>query len=203
LDERNQVYARLRRFQEFREANPLEVARDEYHSKWYLPAIRELALAKDFRADPAWIAGRLVPSIKPSEAEAALVILQRLEMLTPAADGGLKPGTPLVTTGAETANLHMVNFHRSMMRLASESLERIPAPQRDISSVTLCVGADGLEHIKRAIVRFRRELLALSDLEPQPEQVVQVNFQLFPLSTAASDSSEADAGEAVSQGAPA
>ena len=182
LDERNESYGRLRRFQEFRDAQEIQIARDDYHSKWYLPAIRELALASDFQPDPAWIAARLCPPIKPAEAKAALEILQKLEMLVPQSDGGLKPGTPLVTTGAETANLHMVQYLRTMMNLASESLERIPAASRDISSVTLCVGVDGLELIKQAIVRFRRELLKLSELETDPRQVVQVNFQLFPLS---------------------
>lgn len=183
LDERNESYGRLRRFQEFRDAQEIQIARDDYHSKWYLPAIRELALATDFRPDPEWIAARLCPTIKPAEAKNALEILQKLEMLVPQEDGGLKPGTPLVTTGPETANLHMVQYHRTMMTLASESLERVSAGSRDISSVTLCIGVDGLELVKQAIVRFRRELLKLSELERDPRQVVQVNFQLFPLST--------------------
>jgi uncharacterized protein (TIGR02147 family) len=182
LDERNQVYARLRRFEAYRDANPLELARDEYHSNWYLPAIRELALAADFRGDPSWIAQRLVPAIKPLEAARALEVLQRLEMLALDEQGVLRPRTPTVTTGAETANLHMVNYHRTMMQLASESLERIAAAQRDISSVTLCLGDEGLEQVKRAIVRFRRELLELAEREAVPRRVVQVNFQLFPLS---------------------
>lgn len=183
LDERNESYGRLRRFQEFREAQAIQIARDDYHSKWYLPAIRELALATDFVSDPEWIAARLCPPIKPAEAQSALDVLQKLEMLVPQEGGGLRPGTPLVTTGAETANLHMVQYHRTMMGLASESLERIPAASRDISAVTLCVGVDGLELVKQAVVRFRRELLKLSELETDPRQVVQVNFQLFPLSS--------------------
>ncbi len=185
IDERNEVYSRVRRFRQYREANQLQIAADEYHSRWYLPAIRELALATDFRADPEWIARRLVPKIKPSEARFALDVLCQLNMLVPGEGGKLKQGTPLVSTGAETASLHMVNFHRSMMQLASESLDRISYEQRDISSVTMCLGPDGLEMIKHAIVRFRRELLELSELEQAPEQVVQVNFQLFPLSTGA------------------
>lgn len=183
LHERNESYGRLRRFQEFRDAQEIQIARDEYHSKWYLPAIRELALCSDFEPDPEWIAARLCPPIKPSEAKSALDILQKLEMLVRQSDGKLKPGTPLVTTGAETANLHMVQYHRTMMSLASESLERVPAASRDISAVTLCVGVDGLELVKQAIVKFRRELLKLSELDTDPRQVVQVNFQLFPLSS--------------------
>jgi len=40
--------------------------------------------------------------------------------------------------------------------------------------------------VKAAIVKFRRELLAMSELEVEPTQVVQVNFQLFPLSAGSS-----------------
>jgi len=187
MDERNEIYARLKRYAQYREANRLQIAQDEYHSKWYLPAIRELALAEDFEADPEWIAARLEPQIKPAEANAALETLQHLRMLVPDEHGRLRQGTPHVTTGAETASLHMVNYHRTMMRLASESLERVPYDQRDISAVTLCLGRDGLEHVKRAIVRFRRELLKLSELEQNPRQVVQLNFQLFPLSSSGED----------------
>jgi uncharacterized protein (TIGR02147 family) len=182
LDARNEAYSRLKRYAQYREANQLQIAADEYHSKWYLPAIRELALAEDFVADPDWIAAKLVPRIKPAEARAALQTLTQLAMLVPDSEGRLRQGTPHVTTGAETASLHMVTYHRTMMRLASEALERVDHAERDISSVTLCLGEDGLENVKSAIVRFRRELLKLSELEPRPRQVVQVNFQLFPLS---------------------
>lgn len=184
MDERNESYSRLKRYAQYREANQLQLAQDEYHSKWYLPAIRELVLAEDFRPDPKWIAERLTPKIRPSEAQAALQTLKQLNMLEVDDQARLRQGTPHVTTGAETASLHMVNYHRTMMGLASEALERVNYEQRDISSVTLCLGRDGLEHVKRAIVRFRRELLKLSELERRPRQVVQVNFQLFPLSDA-------------------
>jgi uncharacterized protein (TIGR02147 family) len=192
MDERNESYTRLKRYAQYREANRLQLAQDEYHSKWYLPAIHELALAEDFQADPNWIAARLVPKIKPSDAKAALDVLEQLKMLVPDEQGRLVQGTTHVTSGAETAGLHMVNYHRTMMGLASEALERVAYEQRDISAVTLCLGTDGLENVKRAIVRFRRELLKLSELEQSPRQVVQVNFQLFPLSTTGDDESESE-----------
>jgi hypothetical protein len=42
---------------------------------------------------------------------------------------------------------------------------------------------DGIERLKRLIEGFRRELLDLSAEERDPRQVVQINFQLFPLSS--------------------
>jgi hypothetical protein len=39
-----------------------------------------------------------------------------------------------------------------------------------------------LAAFKERIQRVRRELLELSALDKNPEQVIQINFQLFPLS---------------------
>jgi hypothetical protein len=36
--------------------------------------------------------------------------------------------------------------------------------------------------LKERINEFRRELLQISELEGEPERVVQTNFQLFPMS---------------------
>ena len=38
--------------------------------------------------------------------------------------------------------------------------------------------------VKRAVQRFRRELLELAELDPNPRQVLQLNLQLFPLTRA-------------------
>jgi hypothetical protein len=46
-----------------------------YYSKWYLPAIRELAASRGFRGDPAWIASHLTPPISKREARTAVDIL--------------------------------------------------------------------------------------------------------------------------------
>ena len=56
IDERTEHYRKLCRERRFRERHKLEPAQDLYHSRWYLPAIRELAGSVDFEADPEWIA---------------------------------------------------------------------------------------------------------------------------------------------------
>ena len=78
--------------------------------------------------------------------------------------------------------MHIANYHRTMMARAAASIDTVDRANRDISSVTLCVGPDGLRRLKERVQRFRRELLELSVLEDDPQQVIQMNFQLFPLS---------------------
>jgi uncharacterized protein (TIGR02147 family) len=58
----------------------------------------------------------------------------------------------------------------------------VPREEREISSLTLCVSHDVLLRLKERIREFRKELLAIAELEGKPERVVQLNFQLFPLS---------------------
>jgi uncharacterized protein (TIGR02147 family) len=68
------------------------------------------------------------------------------------------------------------------MDRAAEALDTIPREEREISSITLCVSHEVLLDLKERIREFRRELLQLAELEGEPERVVQLNFQLFPLS---------------------
>ncbi len=97
-------------------------------------------------------------------------------------EGVLRQVDALLSTGPETRGVHIANYHRSMMQHAIQSIDLVNAKDRDISSLTLCVGPSGLRLFKERIQRFRRELLELSAREDEPEQVVQINFQLFPLS---------------------
>lgn len=180
--EREDCFARLAGFRRYRSVRKLELSQAKYHSTWYLPAIRELAARADFRADPGWVARTLAPAITTQQAKAALATLVELGLLTLEDNGRLQHGEPLVSTGPELHQLYIAKYHRMMMRRAAQSIALFPSEQRDLSSLTLCLGRDGMERIKRRLRSLRRELLELSELESDPEQVVQINFQAFPLS---------------------
>ena len=184
--ERTEHYAKLTGFHRYRGAQLLEQAQAACHSTWYIPAIRELVASKKFKNDPKWIAAHLVPPITVEEAARAIDTLLELGLLKREGKR-LVQGEALVTTGAETAGMHIASYHRTMMARAAASIDTVDRANRDISSVTLCVGPDGLRRIKERVQRFRRELLELSVLEDDPQQVIQLNFQLFPLSMNGSD----------------
>ena len=181
-DERSRAYDRLSRHRQFRSVHQLDVAQAAYHSSWYMPAIRELAARSDFRDDPAWVAGMLEPAISPAEARSALGTLLELGLLVKTENGDVRQPEELVTTGPGPLGHQVVNYHRAMLGRASEAIDRIPREEREISSVTLCVSQEALLKLKERIREFRRELLQLAELEGEPERVVQINFQLFPLS---------------------
>jgi uncharacterized protein (TIGR02147 family) len=183
-DEKSERYRELTAFRRYRRAQRLELAEAAYHSTWYLPAIRELVLSTGFRDDPAWIAAALRPRIKESEAQQALDTLLELGLLQRNAEGRLEQKARIVSTGPETTGMHIKNYHAEMMQRATLAMTTVPAAERDISSLTLCLGSGGLAALKGRIQALRRELLELSENEPEPTLVVQLNFQLFPLSLA-------------------
>jgi uncharacterized protein (TIGR02147 family) len=180
-DERNLSYERLSRFRGFRAAHELDAEQAEYHSSWYIPAIRELAQRADFKDDPKWIAGMLLPQISPAQARDALSTLFSLGLLTRTADGRVQQTQKLVTTGKGPLGHHVVNYHRVMLERAANALDLLPREERDISSLTLCVSPEMVDRLKERVRAFRKELLSFAELDGKPERVVQLNFQLFPL----------------------
>jgi uncharacterized protein (TIGR02147 family) len=188
--ERDKIYTKLKTFRRYRSAQRLELAHAAYCSNWYLPAIREMAAREDFRDDPKWIAKQLWPPIKPNQAASALNQLLKLKLLERDANGRVSQKNAFVSTGPETEHLLVAKYHRAMMARAAESIDLVPASERDISSLTFCVKKNGIGEIKRRIQAFRQELIALAEAQEAPHQVIQVNFQLFPLSRDLDDQGE-------------
>ncbi len=181
--ERQAHYERLARERGHQGVGELDREQLQYFSKWYLPAIRELALRPDFRPDAKWIGNELWPRVSERDVREALSVLQRLGLLAFNERGEVSMGdASLLSTPAETRSVLVGGYHREMMRRAAESIDIIPSEERDLSALIMCLGEDGLKRLKHRLREFRRELLELSSLEEEPRQVVQLNFQLFPLS---------------------
>jgi uncharacterized protein (TIGR02147 family) len=80
--------------------------------------------------------------------------------------------------------MHIGTYHRAMLKRAAEAIEGVPAARRDLSSLTLRVRESSIPQLKSRLARFRRELLELEACETDGDQVLQLNLQLFPLTSA-------------------
>jgi uncharacterized protein (TIGR02147 family) len=180
-EERERVYARLRRFRRYREVYRLDGAQEAYHSEWFIPAVRELIGRGDFREDAKWIGKTLSPSISPRDAQRALDVLQELGLIVRRDDGALAQAEELVQTPEGPLSHHVVSFHRAMMERAAEALDRVPRDEREIASVTILVEQARLPELKQRLERFREELLHTFESSSGAARVMQVNFQMFPL----------------------
>jgi uncharacterized protein (TIGR02147 family) len=177
---KERCYARLLKFAQFRKVHQLSAAQAQYFSEWYIPAIRELAARTDFQSEPEWIADQLLPSISPAQARKALKVLFELGFLI-TNEGRVQRAHELVSSGGPLGH-QLVAYHRAMLERASAAIDLVPRDEREISSVTLCVSQSKLLELKQQIRDFRQHLLQTAEAQDDFERVVQVSFQLFPIS---------------------
>lgn len=185
--ERNRGYERLYRFRAFRAVHHLLAEQADYHSNWYVPVIRELVRQPDFQENPKWIAAQLLPKISPAQAKQAIKTLLRLGLLqreNNKSEGKLQQATELLTTGSGPLGHHIFSFHHTMLERAGHALDHLPRTERNVSCLTLCVSEAKRRELEARIVAFRKELLQLAEVDNEAERVVQINFQIFPLSLA-------------------
>lgn len=181
-DSQRFAYEQLQGFARWRRIHALELARDAYFARWYIPAIRELAASDAFVDDPRWIAQQLKPRIKASEAALALRTLVRLGLLMRDREGRLRQTEAIVSSGRETGSIMLAQFHRAMMERASAAIDAFAREERDLGALTLCVDEEGLAKLKARLQEIRRELLLEEPaLAGKRTRVVQINFQMFPL----------------------
>jgi uncharacterized protein (TIGR02147 family) len=180
--ERDLHYETLQGFRRFRAAHRLDGAQSAYHAEWYIPTIYELAGCVDFDADPRAIAKRLLPPISPKQAKDALDVLAELGLLVPDASGRLRPAESIVQTPDGPLGHHVVQYHRTMMQRAAEALDHVPRAEREVASLTIAVSEQRMLELKAELEAFRHRLAQRYQADAHAERVVQVNFQLFPLS---------------------
>lgn len=181
-EERNRRYKALATSQKFRQIREIEQDLFVYYSHWYYAAIRELVLLPDFKEDPKWIAKKLFPRITDKQAMTSLELLLKLKFLKREKSGRLVQAEQNITSSREVQSLAVANFHRQMIQLASESIDRTPQEKRDISSITLALSKEKYLEAKRRIQEFRRELNVLLSEKDSVDSIYQINFQIFNLS---------------------
>jgi uncharacterized protein (TIGR02147 family) len=180
-EERDHYYRKAVSVRGAGEARELEKSCYEYFSNWYCVAVREVATWSGGTQSAEEIAARLSPPISPKEAEKALRLLEEVGLLRRNSEGAWVQSEQALTTGPEVLSLLVTNFHREMLRLAAESLDRHPPEERDVTAVTVGVNARRMPEIKQKIAALRKEILSMACEDEEPGEVIQINIQAFPL----------------------
>lgn len=156
----------------------------EILSKWEYIAVHELAKRKDFRIDPSWIAKNLQPPITSREARNIVETLFSVGLFVKDSQGNITNASSDLRTPALVQGLAVRNYHRSMLQLAQESMNRYPTKRRHLEGLTVAVPASKLPLIKAKISECLIDIQAIC-LEGQDEtdEVLQINMNVFPLST--------------------
>lgn len=179
-EERQHYLDRMLAFRKVRQ-DIVERDRCEFYSKWYYSAVRELVALLPVRNE-AQIGAFLRPAIKRSEARDALELLTRLGLIRKSSKGFFMRTNAALKSGPTIDPAVIHQFQGAAMQLAQSALYSFPREERDVSTVTLSCDQKSFERIRERIAQMRAEIIEIACASKEPDQVFQVNSQVFPLS---------------------
>lgn len=180
MEQKDFYYKSLLQSKKFNQLKPIEKHQYDYYSSWYHPVVRELACSKEFNGTVEWLVKKIYPRITLTQAQHSLELLSELGFIKKIGNQ-YHQANALITTGPESSSIALHNYHQNMLSLAKELLPQVDASQRDVSALTLGVAQKRIEEIKKKIQEFREDILKLVSQDIDPEQVVALTIQLFPL----------------------
>jgi uncharacterized protein (TIGR02147 family) len=153
----------------------------EYYTKWYHSAILMLLDFYPFKSDYKALGAKLSPPITGATAKKAITLLIKLGLIKRKPDKTYCLTNKVITTGDQCRSIAVKAFQEETIRLAGESLHRHSREKRNISTVTITISEKNLGRINDMIKEFRTGLLKYAEAETNPDNVYQLNVQLFPL----------------------
>lgn len=154
---------------------------DEYYSKWYYSAIREL-VALTTITDAQDVASLLKPAITRSEAKDALDLLCRLGLIIKKGSHSYERTSAAITSGTDIDRALIHGYQIATMHLAQSALYRFTKEERDISTVTVSCSAADYVRIRECVQKMRAEITEIACESKNADQVFQINTQVYPLS---------------------
>jgi uncharacterized protein (TIGR02147 family) len=154
----------------------------EYYANWYNVVIRDLIAVFDIGDDYKELSSLLDPPIKPEQAKESIDLLLKLGLIKKNNMGFYKRTHRFLTSKSHIKTPAVHDFQSEMMKKAILSLQRHNREIRDISTLTFSIDQSTYMHIFKMIESFRTSVLSLVKTINEPDQVVQLNIQLFPVS---------------------
>lgn len=173
---------KIQRFREYRKLNPKEFEAYRYLTHWYYVAIREMVNLKGFQPDPLWLKDRLKGRVPLSEVTKALNFLKEHGFIEISPEGRTKLPQKNVECVGGVYQIALSQFHREMLRLASESLNETTYEERTVMGHTLSIPAQSYLKISKILEEALDRVADLEKTEEPKEMTYQVTVSAFPLS---------------------
>ena len=169
-EDRNRHYDTMKEFKEYVQMRLLTNDQCTYMLKWYYPVVREIVRWPSFRPEPQWVASKIKPRIFVEQAKEALDVLQSLQMISVNPDGSWKQAFPKVGSPDQGVGKEVLSFYDKAILLGRDSL-KLPASERNISSMIMSLSPASFELIRYRINEFQKELNGIISQEVTPEHM--------------------------------
>lgn len=180
-DDKNTYYKKLIQSQKLSNLKPIELNQYEYYSTWYHSVVRELIVNPEFNGKPEILSERITPKISTVQIQKSIELLQNLGFIRQNANGQWQQTDSIITTGSESRSVILMNYHKNVLGLVKDELDKIPPESRDISALTLGVDESTIDLIKEKIQDFRKEILQLVSNQHSSRHVALLTLQFLPV----------------------
>ncbi len=183
--DRDALFARLVALKNKEIQNPIVQDQLDYYTSWYHPVIRELIGLSPVKRGDASFVDCIQPRVLPEQGRRSLELLQSLGLIRydEEKDQYIQVSKN-ISTGDEIRSLAVIGYHKEVIEIGRDSMTTIAAQRRDIGAVTIAIDEATAQRIKTEIQNFRKALIAIADECKNPDQIYQVNIQLFPFTKA-------------------
>lgn len=183
ITEKRMYFNKLSEFATRSEAQTIQKNQMEYFSNWYNIVVREHIHAHEFSGNFKELGQALYPQITEKQAQKAVELLTKLDMIYVDDTGIYRLTENIVTTGPELKNLGARAYHKNMISISEKAIDDIPLEKRYYRTITGSYSEETFEKIKLEVDKARERILELISLDEGAKKVFQINMQLFPLET--------------------
>ena len=135
-----------------------------------------------FKGDYKTLAASLSPRITAREAEASVLLLEKLGLIVKTKKGVYRATQKTITTGKDTQHILIRAYHKATIELSAKALDKTPVRERDLSNLTLGISEKTFHQFTEKLRQFRRELLEQAEKDGEADRVYHLNLHLYPLS---------------------
>jgi uncharacterized protein (TIGR02147 family) len=171
----------LQRHRVYREKNPKELEVHQYLTHWFNLAIREMVNLEDFQIDAKWIRNKLRVKIPLNEVQKALDFLFDKGFIEKLPNGKARVLDRKLECVGNIYRLVLAQFHREMLKLASDALETVPHGERSIVGLTFPIPVSRYGEVAKILDETLDRIDALSTEAKGSDSVYHVGVSLFPL----------------------
>ncbi len=152
-----------------------------YFENWYYPVIREIAHYAEWDNDYAKLASLVKPPITARQAEEAVEVLLKNDLLRRDETGKIVQ-TDTVLTSVDVPSVYKKKQRREVMQKGIEAAESFSPDQRHVSYTTLAISNKTYRQIEEYIDDMRMNILDMAVKDPHADKVFQLVFEVFPFS---------------------
>lgn len=154
---------------------------EKFLSRWYFPALRELAIISPNPDDYEKMGEEFYPPISAEEVELGLKILMEDGILEQTDDGYIQTNA-LMESIPDVRKMFVRDYQIKMIECIKNSFPYSEMDLQHLTAQTFSVNQDGVQKLKSRISSFLRDVVSVVTENDDGEcQVFQLNMQLLPL----------------------